>query len=426
MALNKRKTRMYEPWGYREENEYQGSATILENDLNSLFASAEYDKKDGCIHFKNKDGEEVGKLDTSDFSSGGGKEVDTITYNSETQTVVIKYKDGSTINVPVKIDKNEFKDGLSVTTTTSSGVKTNVIKVKKDPTSEPWLSVSTNGVKVSGIQAQVDRLDGKIDDEASRAQAKEQELDNKISELDVSNLFGYSEYDSDTTRINFYHSSSDTTPLSFIDASPFVKDGMVDSVEIKTITSGGSEVTVLEIVFNTDAGKETIDIPIDDLFNADEYYKKSEIDEKFSEEEAARISADTTLAEAIDEERAERISSFTEIEQSFTTRLNELREALNAENSARTEADAALEDKIDEEIGRATSAETALEEKISALREMFNNEISRLDTVTQDLSDADIASGNVAQDATLTLTRNNGDVITFSQAERVDFTAGEF
>lgn len=180
MALNKRKTRMYEPWGYREENEYQGSATILENDLNSLFASAEYDKKDGYIYFKNKDGEEVGKLDTSDFSSGGGKEVDTITYNSETQTVVIKYKDGSTINVPVKIDKNEFKDGLSVTTTTSSGVKTNVIKVKKDPTSEPWLSVSTNGVKVSGIQAQVDRLDGKIDDEISRATEEEQRIEEKI------------------------------------------------------------------------------------------------------------------------------------------------------------------------------------------------------------------------------------------------------
>ena len=182
MALNKRKTRMYEPWGYREENEYQGSSTILDNDLNSFFASAEYDKKDGCIHFKNKDGEEVGKLDTSDFSGGGGsgKEVDTITYDSETQTVVIKYKDGSTINVPVKIDKNEFKDGLSVTTTTSSGVKTNVIKVKKDPTSEPWLSVSTNGVKVSGIQAQVDRLDGKIDDEISRATEEEQRIEEKI------------------------------------------------------------------------------------------------------------------------------------------------------------------------------------------------------------------------------------------------------
>ena len=203
MALNKRKTRMYEPWGYREENEYQGSSTILDNDLNSLFASAEYDKSDGCIHFKNKDGEEIGKLDTSDFSGGGGKEVDTITYDSETQTVVIKYNDGSTINVPVKIDKNEFKDGLSVTTTTSSGVKTNVIKVKKDPTSEPWLSVSTNGVKVSGIQAQVDRLDSKIDDET--------ELWNRIDEIsgDTSGLeelkqrLGYK--DNDTLALTNTH-----------------------------------------------------------------------------------------------------------------------------------------------------------------------------------------------------------------------------
>ena len=38
----RRKTRMYEPWGYREENNYQSDENQFENELNELFASASY------------------------------------------------------------------------------------------------------------------------------------------------------------------------------------------------------------------------------------------------------------------------------------------------------------------------------------------------------------------------------------------------
>lgn len=390
----KKKTRMYEPWGYREENEYQGSSTMLENDLSSFFTSAEYNKNDGYIHFKNKDGEEIGKLDTSDFSSEG-KVISNIAYDSNSQKITITYTNGSSVSVPI-----------------------------------------------NGVQSEIERVEGEVDTETNRAKAKEQEIDNKITEhtsneeihvtaseketwnnkLDeatVSSLFGYSEYDSDTLRINFYHSSADTTPISFIDASDFVKDGMVDSVEIKTIMSGDVEVTVLEIVFNTDAGKETIDIPIDDLFDASDYYKKDEIDEKLADEESARISADTALVEAIEAEKSERISSYTELEDSLVSKLSALREALNAETSARESGDTKLYQMI-------TSAETSFEERISALTSSLNSEISRLDTTISELDGKDIASGNVAEDATLSLTRNNGDIITFSSADNVNFVAGEF
>ena len=29
---------MYEPWGYQDQNDYQGAGAILENDLDSFFA----------------------------------------------------------------------------------------------------------------------------------------------------------------------------------------------------------------------------------------------------------------------------------------------------------------------------------------------------------------------------------------------------
>jgi len=58
--------------------------------------------------------------------------------------------------------------------------------------------------------------------------------------------------------------------ISEIDASRFVVDGMIESVEIVDDN--------LVIHFNTDAGKEDITIPISDIFDADNYYTKFETD----------------------------------------------------------------------------------------------------------------------------------------------------
>ena len=62
------------------------------------------------------------------------------------------------------------------------------------------------------------------------------------------------------------------TTVATIDASDFIKDGMVSNVEI---VNGN-----LVISFNTDAGKENITIPLTDIFNPANYYTKTEIDNK--------------------------------------------------------------------------------------------------------------------------------------------------
>lgn len=88
---------------------------------------------------------------------------------------------------------------------------------------------------------------------------------------DVSNYFDGAEYDSGTTRINFYHGN---TVKAYIDASAFVIDGMIDDVRIETI----SGVSYLVIDFNTASGKEDIQIPLTDIFDPSNYYNKTEID----------------------------------------------------------------------------------------------------------------------------------------------------
>ena len=76
------------------------------------------------------------------------------------------------------------------------------------------------------------------------------------------------EYDSGEKKINFYNYDGEL--VCDLDATAFIKDGMVSNVKI----SG----KYLVISFNTDAGKEDIKIPVTDIFNPNEYYKKSEID----------------------------------------------------------------------------------------------------------------------------------------------------
>ena len=87
---------------------------------------------------------------------------------------------------------------------------------------------------------------------------------------DIPDVTGYingAVYDSQTKRINFKHGD---TVVAYIDATPFVVDGMVDTVEI----TGGN----LVITWNTDAGKQSTSIPLTDIFNPDNYYSKTETD----------------------------------------------------------------------------------------------------------------------------------------------------
>ena len=77
----------------------------------------------------------------------------------------------------------------------------------------------------------------------------------------------YANYDSSAKKIYLKH---DTSILSEIDATDFIKDGMVSDVSIQ---SGN-----LVIEFNTDAGKQPIQLSLSQIFNPNNYYTKNDID----------------------------------------------------------------------------------------------------------------------------------------------------
>ena len=88
---------------------------------------------------------------------------------------------------------------------------------------------------------------------------------------DTSNLGASLAYDSKTKKIELRNANGVT--ISGIDATDFVKDGMVNNVAIVG--------DYLVITFNTDAGKEAINIPMSSFFDASAYYTREQIDGGF-------------------------------------------------------------------------------------------------------------------------------------------------
>lgn len=98
-------------------------------------------------------------------------------------------------------------------------------------------------------------------------------------------------YNSSTKKITFKNASNTELPNMEIDASAFIKDGMVNDVVIQN----GN----LVVSFNTDAGKEDISIPLSSIFDPSNYYTKTQTDTQISNAigalgEAAKYNVDSS------------------------------------------------------------------------------------------------------------------------------------
>ena len=102
------------------------------------------------------------------------------------------------------------------------------------------------------------------------------------SAANLLSLVASASYNSNTKKIEFFNTAS--TKLCDIDASAFIKDGMIDSVSIGNGTGANASKSCLLIDFNTDAesgGHTDIEIPLEGIFNPTNYYTKTETDSTF-------------------------------------------------------------------------------------------------------------------------------------------------
>ena len=130
--------------------------------------------------------------------------------------------------------------------------------------------------------------------------------------------------------------------VASIDATDFVKDGMVESVELV-------DGTILKITFNTESGKEVITIDLKELFDKDAYYTKEDVDGLL--EEKANLSDFNTLSDKVDAN-----------EQNIETKLSQ-----DDFDAFKTDNDAKFDEKADktelEEYAKDADVQTALSAK---------------------------------------------------------------
>ena len=115
----------------------------------------------------------------------------------------------------------------------------------------------------------------------------------------IAGLFGYAYYDTTNHRISFSYSSN-SAELYNIDCSSFIVDGMIDNVSIEQYSEAeqaANGTSYLFINFNTAAeegGHTDIKIPLQNIFDPNNYYTKSEIDTTLSTTYLTKADAGTT------------------------------------------------------------------------------------------------------------------------------------
>ena len=252
------------------------------------------------------------------------------------------------LNVETFLQESEFGDGLKVSA--------HVVSVKVDAASEPYLTVSADGVKLSGITGAIsaetiratgaeDALSGRIDSEITRASGVEQTLSGMVS--------------AETTRAE----SAETILSGAID---YVRSLVGNS--LSSVTVNGKEATTADTVITLDSGDLLVghDVNYSGLTIISSASTVSgafeTILDKIGEDE--RVTAEALL------ELKEGISGMSDLVGAETQRAiaaeNALSGRIDSEITRATGAEDALSGRIDSEITRATGAEDALSGRIDS------------------------------------------------------------
>lgn len=302
MVTQSKRVRIYEPWGYQEENNYQSDENILLGYLDSFFAEVEYSTDDKKIHFYNKDGEEKASLDVSGFSSSV---VESTNYDTETKILTIKFSNGDVveINLAELIDENEFGDGLQVID--------GIVSVLVDGTSDPYLSVGEDGIKLHGV-------DTAIDAERERAISAETELQSAIDDIE-------GDFETAITTERERAISAETALNTAIINEISRAQDAESSLDVK-ITNEITRATSAETVLNTAISNEIT------RATQTEQHLNSRIDlvnDELDAEESIREANDVRLENKIDGEIARATSAETDINNSIDELSEKLQPLLN-------------------------------------------------------------------------------------------------
>lgn len=354
-----KKNRIQQPYGYKDMNEYTSEANMLSNAISSIgkcdcndiankaFFSVEYKDDLESFTFMNMNGSPVGTAKMYDVKFS--KLIESASYNRDTNTIDIIFENKDKVSLDV--------DGLVPTVSFNDGLEkdNDSVKVKIDNTSEGYLTVSRDGIKISGIKELLDKvplISDKIDKEISDRKNADQGL---LTMLDAETK----------NRKN---------------ADDEIK-GIIGDLS-SSVTSGNT--TIAELIAKETEDRENEDNSIKELLAAETSDRESsdnEIKDIISVLRQSTTDSDNEIKGLITKESEDRIASDNEIKKligdvtsSITSGNTSIVELINAEASKREEEDTKIRESITSDTEDRTNAINA--EKTA--RETADNEIKGL------------------------------------------------
>ena len=359
-----KKNRIQQPYGYRDMNEYTSEANMLSNAISSIgkcdcndiankaFFSVEYKDDLESFVFMNMNGSPVGTAKMYDVKFS--KLIESASYNKDTNTIdiIFENKDKVSLDVDGLVPTLSFDDGLEK--------DNDSVKVKIDNTSEGYLTVSRDGIKISGIKDLLDKIpliSGKVDNEISDRKNADQGL---LTMLDAETKNRKS-------------------------ADDEIK-GMIGDLS-SSVTSGNT--TIAQLIAKETEDRKKEDNSIKELLTTETTERKSEdteIKNSISDLEQSTTRSDNDIKALISKESEDRIASDDEIKKligdvssSVTSGNTSIVELIKAEANKREEEDT----KIKESIASETEARTEAINAEKTARENADNEIKNLVSVEE-------------------------------------------
>ena len=392
--------RIQQPYGYRDNGEYSSEANMLCNAITSLgkgdmtdlaakvFFGVEYRDDLEAFVFLNSGGTPVATARMRDVKFS--KIIKSAAYNPNTKNIDIIFENGDVVSISTDgiVPFTAFKDGLEKTDDT--------VKVKIDTNSDEYLTLSENGVKVSGIKEKITALETSINNEISARTTNDTALSEKIDiekgdreQNDKKIWDAIGEVSSSVT-------SGATTVIGMIE-NEAVKREEEDSklnglIGAETAAREEADNNLKSLIGDVSSSLTSGSTSLVDMINKETEARKEADDSLkalIGDVSSAVTSGQTSVVDLINVEKNDRIAE--------DSKLNGL---IEAEKSDRTEKDTELDGKIasevahreetdrklEQEITNRTSADSAINVRIDTLSESNKLNVVDVEKVTSGLS----------------------------------------
>ena len=386
--------RIQQPYGYRDNGEYSSEANMLCNAITSLgkgdmgdlaakvFFGVEYRDDLEAFVFLNSGGTPIATADMKDVKFS--KLIESARYNPNTKNIDIIFENGDVVNISTDgiVPFTAFKDGLEKTDDT--------VKVKIDPNSDEYLTLSENGVKVSGIKEKITALETSINNEISDRESNDTALSEKIDNEKGAREENVKKIWDAIGEVSSSVTSGDTTVIGMI-KNEATKREEEDSklnglIEAEKTARAEADDKLKSLIGDVSSAVTSGSTSLVDMINKETEARKEADDNLKSligDVSSAVTSGQTSVVDLINAEKTERMSEDSKLNGLIEAEKTAMEEAISRESTARTEKDTELDGKIASEVVSREETDRKLEQEITDRTNADSTINDRIDTLSE-------------------------------------------